>query len=133
VSFYSDNQPLISALTKTIDELSAPLDFSIKRVWRGVTDPPDAKTVLENQLISTAKQFIDLRQCSSAEKQRYFSEVCRHFRLKCGTDVFPLPDSQPFDSRIMQKLDRTPVIVSYLMEYDARHGTNQAAKARSLL
>jgi SpoVK/Ycf46/Vps4 family AAA+-type ATPase len=133
VSFFAENQHLISALTRTTKELSAPLDFSIKRVWRGVSGPPDADTVLENQLISTAKQFINLRQCSDAEKQRYFNEVCRHFRLKGGTDVFPLPDAQQFSSSIMQRLDRTPVIVSYLTEYDSRHGTNQAAKARSLL
>ncbi|MBD0325110.1 MAG: AAA family ATPase [Pyrinomonadaceae bacterium] len=133
MSFFSENQHLISALIKTTRDLSAPLDFSIKRIWRGVNDPPDADTVLENQLISTAKQFINLRHASSAEKQRYFNEVCHHFRLKGGADVFPLPDAQPFSTSIMQRLDRTPVIVSYLMEYDARHGTNQAAKARSLL
>src|ERR1044072_305754 len=105
---------------KTMSELAAPLDFSIKRVWRGTAAPPDAKLVLEKQLISTAKQFIDLRQGSAEEKQRYFAEVCRYFHLSCAPDAFPLPDTQPFSSKIMQKLDRTPVIVSYLAEYDAR-------------
>lgn len=133
MSFYSDYQPLITALNKTIGELQAPLDFSIKKVWRGKDAPPAAKLVLDNQLISTAKQFVDLRQCSAEEKQRYFAEVCRHFSLHCASDIFPLPDTQAFDPKIMQRLDRTPVIVSYLAEYDGRHGTNQAEKARNLL
>jgi AAA+ superfamily predicted ATPase len=133
VSFYSDNQALIATLTKTMTELAAPLDFSIRRVWRGSAAPPDAKLVLENQLISTAKQFIDLRQGTAEEKQRYFADVCRYFQLSYAADAFPLPDAQPFSAKIMQKLDRTPVIVSYIAEYDSRHGTNQAAKARHLL
>jgi SpoVK/Ycf46/Vps4 family AAA+-type ATPase len=133
VSFYSDNQPLIATLIKTMSELAAPLEFSIKRVWRGIAAPPDAKLVLENQLISTAKQFIDLRRGTAEEKQKYFAEVCHYFRLSYTNDAFPLPDTQPFSTKIMQKLDRTPAIVSYLMEYDARHGTNQAARARTLL
>lgn len=89
--------------------------------------------MLENQLIATAKHFVNLRQASDSEKQRYFAEVCRHFTLDCATDAFPLPSAQPFSQHIMQKLDRTPVMISYLTEYDARHGTNQADKARNLL
>ncbi|MDX6693986.1 MAG: hypothetical protein QOF02_1589 [Blastocatellia bacterium] len=116
-----------------MSELYAPLDFSIKKVWRGKTAPPDAKTVLDNQLIATAKRFVNLRQCPEEEKQSYFALVCRHFGLPCAPDAFPLPDAQPFSPKIMQKLDRTPVVVSYLEEYDSRHGTNQSARARSLL
>lgn len=116
-----------------MSELSAPLDFSIKKVWRGKTSPPDAKTVLDNQLISTAKRFVNLRQCTEEEKQRYFAEVCHYFQLPCESDAFPLPEALPFSPNIMQKLDRTPVVISYLEEYDARHGTNKAARARHLL
>ena len=133
VSFYSDNQTLIAALTKTINELQAPLDAQIKRVWRGKDAPPNASMVLENQLITTAKHFVNLRQVSDSEKQRYFAEICRHFNLDCASDVFPLSSIQPFSQPIMQKIDRTPALVSYLAEYDARHGTNQADKARNLL
>ncbi|HEV7377331.1 MAG TPA: AAA family ATPase, partial [Pyrinomonadaceae bacterium] len=133
MSFFSDNQPLIASLTTTMSELYAPLDFSIKKVWRGKAAPPDAKTVLENQLIATAKRFVNLRQCSEEEKQHYFALVCRYFNLTCASDAFPLPDAQPFSPKIMQKIDRTPVVISYLDEYDARHGTNQAARARNLL
>lgn len=133
MSFYSVNKPLIAALTKTINELSAPLDWSIKRVWRGKSTPPDAKMVLDNQLIATAKRFVDLRHCAAEEKQKYFAEVCRHFHLDCASDIFPLADSEPFSPKIMQKLDRTPAMISYLAEYDSRHGTNQADKARNLL
>jgi SpoVK/Ycf46/Vps4 family AAA+-type ATPase len=133
VSFYSDNQPLIEALTKTTRELAAPLDAQIKRVWRGKDEPPNGRLVLDNQLIATAKHFVDLRQATDAEKQRYFAEICRHFTLDCASDAFPLPTVKPFSQQIMQKLDRTPVMISYLTEYDARHGTNQSDKARNLL
>ena len=133
MSFYSDNEQLIAALTKTISDLSAPLSAQIKRVWRGTDAPPEGRLVLENQLITTAKHFVNLRQASDSEKQRYFAEVCRHFTLDCPPDVFPLPSAQPFSQQIMQRLDRTPVMISYLIEYDARQGTNQADKARNLL
>ena len=116
-----------------MSELHAPLDFSIRKVWRGKTAPPDAKTVLDNQLVATAKRFVNLRQCSEDEKQSYFASVCRYFGLPCAIDAFPVPDAQPFSPKIMQKIDRTPVVISYLEEYDARHGTNQAARARNLL
>jgi AAA+ superfamily predicted ATPase len=133
VSFYSENQALIAALTKTANELSAPLDAQIKRVWRGKDAPPGGRMVLENQLVTTAKHFVNLRQVLDSEKQRYFAEICRHFNLDCAPDVFPLPSAQPFSQKIMQNIDRTPVVISYLVEYDARHGTNQADKARNLL
>ena len=133
MSFYTDNRALIATLRKTIDELAAPLDFSIKRVWRGQDAPPDARLVLENQLIRTAMHFVNLRQCADSDKQNYFAEICHHFKLDCPIDAFPLPAAEPFSPNIMQKIDRTPALVSYLNEYDARHGTNQADKARNLL
>lgn len=131
--FSTDNRSLIAALTKTRSELIAPLDVSIKTVWRGKAAPPGAASVLDNQLVASAKHFIDIRECGPEEKQRYFEEICRAFRLACADDAFPLPESQPFSTKIMRRLDRTPAVVSYLVEYDARHGANQANKARHLL
>ena len=127
------NTHLIKSLSLTFSGLLSPLDVSIRRVWRGTTQPPEAKVVLDNQLLSIARRFVNLRESSPEEKQRYYEEVCRSFRLAYERDTFPLPDRQSFNQNILQKIDRAPVVVSYLEEYDARHGSNFADRARHAL
>lgn len=107
--------------------------MSIRSVWRGSERPPDARMVLENQLLSIAKRFIDVRNVSIAEKQRYFEQVCRWFELKVEENAFPLPAQQSFDQHILQRLDRAPVSISYLEEYDRRYGFNYADRTRHAL
>jgi SpoVK/Ycf46/Vps4 family AAA+-type ATPase len=120
-------------LRGTFGEFYAPLDASIRAVWRGKGAPPDGKLVLDNQLIATAKRFINIRKCSDEEKQRYYEEICRRFNLEYAENVFPLPLQQSFNPQIQQKLDRAPVSISYLEEYDSRHGSNYADRARNAL
>ena len=76
---------------------------------------------------------MNIREGSDVEKQRYFEEICRCFKLHCEGEMFPMPNQRFFDSNIIQKLNRMPATVSYLEEYDARHGTNFADKARNAL
>lgn len=128
-----DNKQLIKSLSLTFSGLLSPLDVSIRTVWRGTTEPPEAKVVLDNQLLSIAKRFVNLREASPEEKQRYYETLCRSFQLSCESNTFPLPDRQSFSQNILQKIDRAPVVVSYLEEYDARHGSNFADRARHAL
>jgi stage V sporulation protein K len=127
------NTHLIATLIRTFDELRKPLSLSIQAIWRGKESPPDGKTILHNQLILTAQRFVNIRECSDPEKQRYFEEICRRFDLDCTGVTFPVLDKGFFDHTILQRLERTPASVSYLEEYDARHGTNFADKARHAL
>jgi stage V sporulation protein K len=133
LSLSPGNTPLVAVLIKAFKELQAPLGASIAAIWRGAGSPPDGKTILQNQLILTAQRFVNIRECSDAEKQRYFEEICRCFQLPCEGEMFPMPSQSFFDSHIIQKLNRMPASVSYLEEYDARHGTNFADKARNAL
>jgi hypothetical protein len=131
VSLYPENTALITYLTKAFGELYAPLDVSIQTIWRGKVAPPDGRFVLHNQLILIAQRFVDLRDCSDEDKQGYYEEICRCFKLDCGSNTFPLPSPQSFSPNIQQRVDRAPVSISYLEAYDARHGTNYADRARN--
>ncbi len=127
------NTHLVSVLVKTFAELYEPLSSSVKAIWRGKESPPDGKTILHNQLILTAQRFVNIRECSDAERQRYFTEICRRFGLSCEGITFPVPDQGFFDRNILQKVNRTPATVSYLEEYDSKHGTNYTDKGRNAL
>ncbi|HVF44220.1 MAG TPA: AAA family ATPase [Pyrinomonadaceae bacterium] len=127
-----ENRRLAAGVLRTFGELVAPLGESIRMVWRG-SGAPDARSVLDNQMMLTAQRFIDLRDASEEEKQRYYEEVCKLFRLPPAPDTFPLRDSTDLPPHILKRLDRTPVSVSYLETYDSRHGTNFADRARRAL
>lgn len=133
MSLNPDIKPLIAALKKSFAELYLPLELSIRSVWRGAEQPPLARLVFDNQLVSIAKRFVDVRTCSLAEKERYYEAICRWFDLKYESGAFPLPSQQNFDERIQQRLERTPALVSYLEEYDRRFGFNYADRARHAL
>jgi hypothetical protein len=126
------NQKLIASLSKTLGELAAPLEQSLRVVWRG-DGVPSARSVIENQLTLTAQHFINLRDATDADKQRYYEQVCKLFRLSPRPDAFPLPSRQDLPPHLLKRLDRTPVVVSYLETYDQRHGTRQADRARHAL
>src|SRR5947209_8005613 len=117
---------------RTINDLVAPLGESIGMVWRGA-GAPDARSVLDNQLMLTAQRFINLRDAPDEEKQSYYEDVCRLFRLQTAPDTFPLRDASDLPPNVMKRLDRTPVSVSYLETYDSRRGTNFADRARGAL
>ncbi len=125
------NRKLIAHLSRALGVLAAPLGESIRAVWRDGS-APDARTVLENQLMLTAQQFIHLREVSEAEKQRYYESVCKVFSLRAAEDTFPLADSTDLPVHILKRLDRTPVSIAYLETHDARHGTRHADRARAL-
>ena len=127
-----ENRKLAAGVLRTFGELVAPLGESIRMVWRGA-GAPDARSVLDNQLMLTAQRFINLRDASEEDKQRYYEEVCKLFRLPHAPDTFPLRDSTDLPPHILKRLDRTPVSVSYLETYDSRHGTNLADRARRAL
>src|SRR5437764_1305755 len=127
-----DNKRLAASVTRTVNDLVAPLGESIRMVWRGAGQP-DARSVLENQLMLTAQRFINLRDASDEEKQSYYEDVCKLFRLAPAPDTFPLRDSTDLPPHILKRLDRTPVSVSYLETYDSRRGTNFADRARGAL
>lgn len=129
----SDNTRLIASLKKSFAELRLPLELSIRSVWRGTEGPPDARMVLDNQLVSVAKRFIDLRQTPFEDKQRYFEQIGRLFDFKTEENTFPLATHTSFDQHIEQRLNRAPVAVSYLEEYDRRFGFNYADRARHSL
>ena len=133
MSFPPNNPRLIASLKNTFAELRTPLDMSIRNVWRGADRPPDGKMVLDNQLLSVAKQFVDVRNCSIEEKQSYFETICGWFELEFEENAFPLPARPAFDPNIFQRLDRGPVVVSYLEEYDRRYGFNYADRTRHAL
>jgi hypothetical protein len=127
-----DNRRLAASVTRTVNDLVAPLGESIRAVWRGA-GAPDARAVLDNQLLLTAQRFINLREASDDEKQNYYEDVCRLFRLGPAPGTFPLRDSTDLPPHLLKRLDRTPVSVSYLETYDSRHGTNFADRARGAL
>ncbi len=133
MSFLPNNPRLIASLKKTFAGLLPPLDMSIRNVWRGADRPPDGKVVLANQLLSVARRFVDVRNCSIEEKQTYFETVCGWFDLKCEENAFPLPTPPSFNPNISQRFDRTPAVVSYLEEYDRRYGFNYADQTRHAL
>ena len=127
-----ENRRLAAGVLRTLGELVAPLGESIRLVWRGA-GAPDARSVLDNQLMLTAQRFINLRDVTEEEKQSYYEEVCRLFRLPASHETFPLRDSTDLPPHLLKRLDRTPVSVSYLETYDSRHGTNFADRARRAL
>lgn len=127
-----DNRKLIAHVSRTLNDLVAPLEWSISAVWRGA-GAPEAREVLDNQLLLAAQRFINLREASDEEKQGYYEELCRLFRLRAAPDTFPLRESTDLPPHILKRLDRTPVSVSYLETYDSRHGTNFADRARGVL
>ena len=133
MAFLPNNPRLIASLKKTFADLVTPLDMSIRHVWRGAHRPPDGKMVLANQLLTVAKRFIDVRNCSIEEKQNYFETICGWFDLECEQNAFPLPMAQSVNPSISQRLDRTPVVISYLEEYDRKHGFNYADRTRHAL
>ncbi|MDQ1592202.1 MAG: hypothetical protein QOG71_2829 [Pyrinomonadaceae bacterium] len=130
-----NNYQLIAHLRRAVEGLVAPLAESIQMVWRGQRSAtPDARTVLENHLLLTARHFINARSASAADKQRFYEEICRGFQLRAGGDAFSnfkadyTPNATP--AKIFSD---TPVSISYLEAYDARHGTSYADKTRHLL
>ena len=127
-----ENRRLAAGVRATLEALAAPLAESIRMVWRGA-GAPDARSVLDNQLMLVAQRFVDLRAAADEEKQRYYEEVCRLFRLRPAPDTFPLRSSTDLPPHLLRRLDRTPVVVPYLETYDSRHGTNFADRARRAL
>jgi AAA+ superfamily predicted ATPase len=129
-----NNYQLIAHLRRAAEELIVPLAESIQMVWRGQKSSiPDARTVLENHLRLTARHFIDARTASAFEKQRFYEDLCRSFRLRAEPDAFS--DHAPAHtlSPLAKNFDHTPVSISYLETYDARRGTSYADKTRHLL
>lgn len=124
-----DNKRLAAGVVRTVNDLVAPLGESIRAVWRGA-GAPDAREVLDNQLMLTAQRFINLREASEEEKQAYYEDVCRLFRLRPAPNTFPLRHSTDLPPHLLKRLDSTPVSVSYLETYDSRRGTNFADRAR---
>ncbi|HEX7176607.1 MAG TPA: AAA family ATPase [Pyrinomonadaceae bacterium] len=127
-----NNRKLIAQLRRTMNELAAPLGQSIRVVWQG-GGAPDARAVLDNQLLLTAQHFIDLREASDEEKQHYYGQVCAVFGLRAEDNTFPLSRSRDLPPHLLRRLDRTPACVSYLDTFDARHGTAHADRARRCL
>ncbi len=128
-----NNLRLVHHLTGALNELLAPLGESIRMVWQGA-NAPEARTVLNNQLMLVAQRFIDLREAPYDEKQRYYEQICRLFGLPAAADAFPLlTRASGLPAHLQKKLDRTPVVVSYLETFDARHGTRRADLARHAL
>jgi ATPase family associated with various cellular activities (AAA)/AAA lid domain len=127
-----ENKRLAAGVARTVSELVAPLGESIRAVWRGA-GAPDAREVLDNQLMLTAQRFINLRDVSEEEKQAYYEDVCRLFRLNPAPGTFPLRHSTDLPPHLLKRLDGTPVSVSYLETYDSRHGTNFADRTRGAL
>lgn len=127
------NVKLIAHLRRVFDELVAPLGWSLSAVWRDAP-PPEARAVMENQLLQTARQFVNLREASEFEKQEYYEQVARVFGLRAAPGAFPLltPDAH-IPEHLRRRLDRRPALVSYLETYDSRHGTNTADRARHAL
>ncbi|HWW76096.1 MAG TPA: AAA family ATPase [Pyrinomonadaceae bacterium] len=127
-----ENKRLAASVRATLDAIVAPLGESIRMVWRGA-GAPEARQVLDNQLMLTAQRFVDLRAASEETKQAYYEEVCRLFRLAPAPETFPLRNSTDLPPHLLKRLDRTPVVVPYLETYDSRHGTNFADRARRAL
>ena len=143
-----NNHQLITHLLNAVDELVAPLTESIGMIWQGdKSSAPDARTVLENHLLSTAQYFINARETTTtatapiavaataaADKRKFYEEICRRFRLRPASNTFANAGSNFFPSQPARNFDlSTPVGISYLETYDARRGTNYADKTRHLL
>jgi SpoVK/Ycf46/Vps4 family AAA+-type ATPase len=129
-----NNQQLIAHLRRAVEELIAPLAESIQMVWRGQkTATPDARTVLENHLSLTARQFINARAAAAADKQRFYEDICRSFRLRADRAAFSTIKPDYTQTPLAKNFDHAPVSISYLEAYDARHGTSYADKTRHLL
>lgn len=127
------NVKLIAHLRRVFDEIAAPLSWSLAAIWRD-PDAPDARTVIENQLLLTARQFVNLREASEFEKQEYYERVGRAFGLRPSPGAFPLPmPDAHIPEHLRKRLDRRPALISYLETYDSRHGTNNADRARHAL
>ena len=117
-----------------MDELVVPLTASIQMIWQGQkAAAPDARMVLENHLLLTAQQFIDAREATPADKQGFYEEICRRFRLRPARDAFSASKPDYLRNPLGKNFDRTPVSISYLEAYDARHGTSYADRTRHLL
>jgi SpoVK/Ycf46/Vps4 family AAA+-type ATPase len=128
-----NNLKLIAHLRRTFVALVEPLGWSIRAVWRGGGEP-SAETVIQNQLLLTAQQFVNLREVTEFEKQDYYEQVCRAFGLAAAPDTFPLATREAdLPPHLLKRLDRTPAVISYLETYDSRHGTNHADRARHAL
>lgn len=132
-----NNNHLIAHLLNAVEELVVPLTDSIGMIWQGgKSSAPDARTVLENHLLSTAQHFINVREATAvaADKQKFYEEICRRFRLRPASDTFSNARSNFLPSPLAKNFDlSTPVSISYLETYDARHGTSYADKTRHLL
>jgi len=129
-----NNQQLIAYLRRSLEELIAPLAESIQMVWRGQkSSTPDARTVLENHLSLIARRFIDVRAATAADKQRFYEDICRGFRLRADADAFSNVKLDYAQNPLAKNFDQTPVSISYLEAYDARRGTSHADKTRHLL
>jgi SpoVK/Ycf46/Vps4 family AAA+-type ATPase len=128
-----NNMKLVRHLRDALAGLLPPLGQSIRMVWQG-GGAPDARAVLDNQLMLVAQRFIDLREATAAQKQRIYEEVCQLFQLRAAPDAFPLQTrADALSPELQKRLDRTPVVVSYLETYDARYGTRHADRARHAL
>ncbi|MCA1564448.1 MAG: AAA family ATPase [Acidobacteria bacterium] len=129
-----NNHQLIAHLRRAVEELVAPLAESIQMVWRGQkSSTPDARTVLENHLLLTARHFIDARAASASDKQRFYEDICRSFRLRADAGAFSNVKPDFTQTPLAKNFDHTPVGISYLEAYDARRGTSYADKTRHLL
>jgi Holliday junction resolvasome RuvABC ATP-dependent DNA helicase subunit len=129
-----NNQHLIAHLLRAVEELVVPLRASIGMIWQGEKNSaPDARMVLENQLLLTAQHFIHAREATTADKQNFYEEICRRFRLRPSNDAFAASRPDYRQTPPAMNFDRTPVSVSYLETYDARHATSYADKTRHLL
>ena len=127
-----NNKQLIANLKRMMGELGAPLGESIRMVWQG-GGAPDPRTVLDNQLMLTAQQFIDLREADDDEKQKYYGQICAVFGLRYDPRVFPLARSTDLPLHLLRRTNRTPACVSYLELFDGRRGTRHADRARQLI
>jgi len=128
-----NNVRLIAHLRRAFDALVEPLGWSIRAVWRG-DGAPEPRAVLDNQMLLTARQFVNLREASEFEKQDYYERVCLAFGLQAAPDTFPVRTrDEDIPEHLRRRLDRTPALVSYLETHDSRHGTNYADRARHAL
>lgn len=117
-----------------MEELVVPLTASIGMVWQGQKSSiPQARMVLENHLLLTAQHFINAREATTADKQKFYEEICRRFQLRPSSDAFSTFKPDYGQTPLSKNFDRTPVSISYLETYDARHGTSYADKTRHLL
>jgi AAA+ superfamily predicted ATPase len=129
-----NNQQLIAHLLRAVEDLVAPLTASIGMIWQGQkSSAPDARMVLENHLLLTAQQFIGVREATPADKQIFYEEICRRFRLRPSSDAFSASKLDYLRTPLAKNFNRTPVGISYLETYDARHGTSYADRTRHLL